>query len=89
LTAQLDATAAGLSPDQALVLVVQRGRLTLRCGLDLPELPALTAALALFDVALRAARSVGDQLAQGPLGDARPGTWGPPSALPAGSEPGP
>jgi hypothetical protein len=88
LASQLEATASWLSAKQSLVLVVQRGRLTLRCALAQPELPSLKAALALFGVALTAARGVGDRIAQGQLGDGRPSTWGPPSALPPGPGPG-
>jgi hypothetical protein len=84
LAAKLATTAAWLPAEHALVLVVQRGRLTLRCALEQPELPAMKAALALFDLALTAARRVGNQIAQGQIGGDRPSTWGPPSALPPG-----
>ena len=84
LAVQLETTASWLPAEHALVLVVQRGRLTLRCVLEQPELPAMKAALALFDVALVAARHVGNQIAKGNIGSERPSTWGPPSALPPG-----
>ena len=84
LAARLESINSWLPADDALVLVVQRGRLTLRCALEHPELPAMKAALALFEAALAAARRVGNELAQGQIGGDRPSTWGPPSALPPG-----
>ena len=87
LVDRLDTSPAWLPAEQALVLVVQRGRLTLRCGLPQPALPALQGALGLLDAALAAARRVGDELAQGRFGDERPSTWGPPSAMPPAEEP--
>lgn len=87
LVQQLDETAAWLAPTPTLLLVVQRGRLALRCALPQPELPALQAALGLFGAALTAARRVGVELAQGSIGGDRPSTWGPPSAMPAADGP--
>lgn len=84
LAAQLENSAAWLPAEHALVLVVQRGRLTLRCVLDRPEPATMKAALALFEVALAAARHAAQQVAQGKIGADRPSTWGPPSALPPG-----
>ena len=82
LVQQLDGTTAWLSPSPALLLVLQRGRLTLRCALAQPEVPALKAARVLFDAALTAARRVGAEITQGSIGGDRPSTWGPPSAMP-------
>jgi hypothetical protein len=81
---QLETTPSWLAAEHALVLVVHRGRLTLRCALAQPELPAMQAALALFEAALAAARRVGNQIAQGRIAADRPSTWGPPSVLPPG-----
>ena len=83
LIQQLDATSAWLGTEQPLLLVLQRGRLTLRCAQAQPELPALQGALGLFGVALAAARRVGEELARGEIGDDRPSSWGAPSRMPA------
>ena len=69
------------------MLVVQRGRLTMRCALPEPGVPALLGALALFGVALAAARRVGEAVARGAVGSERPSTWGTPSAMPALDDP--
>lgn len=82
LIQELDATSSWLSPTPALLLVLQRGRLTLRCALAQPDVPALQAAQGLFGAALTAARRVGVELSQGTIGGDRPSTWGPPSAMP-------
>jgi len=82
LAQQLDASAAWLAADSPLALVLQRGRLTLRCAQAEPALAALQGALGLFAAALAAARRVGDELARGTIGAGRPSTWGPPSAMP-------
>ncbi|MDP1693549.1 MAG: hypothetical protein Q8L49_16650 [Burkholderiaceae bacterium] len=87
LARQLDMSSVWRPADQALVLVVQRGRLTLRCPVPQPELPALQGALGLFGVALNAARRVGTEVVQGRIGGARPGTGGLPSAMPPAEEP--
>jgi hypothetical protein len=47
-----------LQPDDRLVLIVQRGRLTLRHALAEPTIPRIEAAAALFDVALPEAKRV-------------------------------
>ena len=83
LLQQLDASSLWLADDQPLLLVLQRGRLTLRCAQTQPELPALQGALGLFGVALAAARRVGEELARGEIGDDRPSSWGTPSRMPA------
>ncbi|HEY6087327.1 MAG TPA: hypothetical protein VIV84_06280 [Burkholderiaceae bacterium] len=82
LTQQLDATTTWLSSAPALLLVLQRGRLTLRCALAQPEVSALKSARALFDAALSASRRVGAEIAQGSAGGDRPSNWGPRSAMP-------
>ena len=84
LSQQLDASSAWLAVDQPLALVVQRGRLTLRCAQAQPELAALQGALGLFGVAQVAARRVGEELARGEIGNDRPSTWGAPSRMPEG-----
>lgn len=83
LMSQLDASSAWLGAEQPLLLVLQRGRLTLRCAQAQPELPVLQGALGLFGVALAAARRVGEELARGEIGDDRPSSWGAPSRMPA------
>jgi hypothetical protein len=87
LVQQLDASVAWLPPQPTFLLVVQRGRLALRCGMAQPDVAAMQAALGLFEAALTAARRVGAELAQGSIGDGRPSTWGPPSAMPPAEEP--
>ncbi len=82
LSKQLDASSSWLDEEQALVLVVQRGRLTLRCALPQPDLPSLQGALGLFGVALAAARRVGAEVASGAVGGDRASRWGPASAMP-------
>ena len=83
LTEQLGASASWLAADLPLALVMQRGRLTMRCAMPQPHVPALQAALGLFDVALAAARRVGLEVARGTIGRDRPSSWGPASAMPA------
>lgn len=87
LVRQLDGSTAWLAPDPTLLLVVQRGRLTLRCALARPEQSALQAALGLFRAALTAARRVGGEVNRGSIGGDRPSTWGPPSAMAPLEEP--
>ena len=82
LAKQLEASNAWRLESVALVLVVQRGRLTLRCPLAQPELIPIKGALALFGVALTAARRVGSEVMQGSIGGERPSSWGPPSKMP-------
>jgi hypothetical protein len=82
LVQQLDASSVWLGEPQALVLAMQRGRLTLRSPLAEPSVPAIQGALALFDAALTAARRVGEEVTRGGIGGDRPSTWGPPSAMP-------
>jgi hypothetical protein len=83
LAKQLERSSAWLPDYAPLALVMQRGRLTLRCGLEQPEVPALQAALALFGAALAAARRVGDEVRRGAISSNRPSTWAAPSILPA------
>ncbi|MES2960348.1 MAG: hypothetical protein V4792_19330 [Pseudomonadota bacterium] len=87
LTQALDDSAAWLGSDPTLLLVVQRGRLTLRCALAQPESAALQSALGLFSAALVAARRVGAEVNQGSIRGDRPSTWGPPSAMPPAEAP--
>jgi len=88
LAQQLDASSSWLAQEQPLVLVVHRGRLTLRCLQPQPDVKAMQAALRLFNAALVAARRVGDEVARGAIGSERPSTWGAPGAAPA-SDPKP
>ncbi len=82
----LDSASAWLPEPTPLVLVVQRGRLTLRCALARPEVAALRSALALFGAALSAARRVSVEIGQGQIGAGRPTAWAPPSAMPAADD---
>ena len=82
LSQQLDGSLAWLADDQPLVLVVHRGRLTLRCAQAQPLLSALQGALGLFGAARAAAQRVGDEVARGEVDHQRPSTWGAPSAMP-------
>lgn len=79
---QLEASSSWLGADQSMVLLVQRGRLTLRCQQPQVSVAALQAALGLFGVARAAARRVGEEVSQGKIGSERPSTWGAPSAMP-------
>jgi hypothetical protein len=83
LSEQLSGAASWLTDELPLALVMQRGRLTMRCAMPQPQVPALQAALGLFDVALTAARRVGEEVARGTIGRERPSSWGPASAMPA------
>ncbi len=87
LAERLAASQAWLAEEQPLVLLVQRGRLTLRCGLPQPEVAAMQAALGLFDAARTAARRVGEEVLRGAVGSERPSSWGPPSAMAAADAP--
>jgi hypothetical protein len=82
LAQQLEASSSWLAEDQPLVIVVHRGRLTLRCLQTQPDVASMQAALRLFGVALAAARRVGDEVASGKIGSDRPSTWGAASAMP-------
>ena len=82
LVKQLEAASGWLAEPLPLLLMVQRGRLTLRCALAQPEVAALRAALSLFGAALSAAKRVGDEIGKGQIGAGRPTAWGPPSAMP-------
>lgn len=82
LSTALLAAPGWLAPSQPLVITVQRERLSLRCGQPRPEPAAMKAALALFGIALAAARRVGDEVAQGRVGSQLPSSWDAPGALP-------
>lgn len=84
LAEELDRAASWLGEEQPMALVVQRGRLTLRCAMAQPALPAVQGALGLFAVALAAARRVGAELNAGRFSAERPSGWGPPRAMPDG-----
>ena len=81
LAQQLDASSAWLAENQPMLLVVQRGRLTLRLQQAQPELAVLQAALGLYVVALAAARRVAEEVSRGAVGSERPSTWGAPSVM--------
>jgi hypothetical protein len=83
---QLDASNAWQPANQTLIMVAQRGRLTLRCPLSEPALPQLQGAIRLFVVAHTAAKRVAIEVMQGRIGSGQPSTWGPPSATPPADE---
>lgn len=79
------ARAAWLDPARPLVMMVQRGRLTLRTGLADPEVAAIEPWIGLFRVAAREARRHADHWAQAAgTVSTQPSLWGRPSD---GSEP--
>jgi hypothetical protein len=82
LAQQLEASSSWLAEDQPLVIVVHRGRLTLRCLQPQADVQSMQAALRLFGAALAAAQRVGDEVASGRIGSDRPSTWGAASAMP-------
>ncbi len=82
LSEQLEASSSWLADDLPLVLIMQRGRLTMRCAMPQPQVPGLQSALGLFAVALTAARRVGQEVTRGTIGRDRPSSWGPASAMP-------
>jgi hypothetical protein len=82
LAQQLEASSSWLAEDQPLVIVVHRGRLTLRCLQPQADVGSMQAALRLFGAALAAAQRVGDGVASGRIGSDRPSTWGAASAMP-------
>ena len=87
LAQQLEASSTWLAEGQPLLLVVHRGRLTLRMQQPQPTLAVLQAALGLYGVALTGARRVAQEVARGAVGSERPSTWGAPSALPPADTP--
>lgn len=71
------ARSAWLNPAQPLVMMVQRGRLTLRTGLPEPDVAAIEPWLGLFSVAAREARRHADHWAQAAGGSStQPSLWG-------------
>lgn len=86
LSAALEKTSATwLHAGEPLVLTVQRGRLTLRTACATPDLERMQAMVALFEIALREARRVGEQWQADGSGDpsTHPSLWSR-SALDAG-----
>jgi hypothetical protein len=77
LSAQLiEARKTWLQADDALALVVQRGRLTLRFALPQPSAERVTAAMQLYEVALQSARRVAEQWGNGSGGPStHPSLW--------------
>lgn len=76
LSAQLQqARSTWLAPEDPLALVLQRGRLTLRCSLPQPDAARLTAAATLFDVALREARRVAQACGENGVASTQPAMW--------------
>lgn len=77
-------TAKGLDPVTPFVLMIGRGRLTLRTAQTEPDARDLEAWLRLFETAMREARRVGDQMAEarGHAPSTQPSMWSASSQLP-------
>lgn len=78
LATALEKTAAlWLRAGEPLVLVVQRGRLTLRCAMAKPDVERMQAMVALFEVALRELKRVNEhwQLHGGSDPSTQPSLW--------------
>lgn len=75
-TQLVDASKTWLRPEDALALVVQRGRLTLRFSMPQPSVERVTAVMQLFEVALQSARRVGELWGNGSGGPStHPSLW--------------
>jgi hypothetical protein len=76
LAAQLQqARSSWLAPEDPLALVLQRGRLTLRLSMPHPDADRLSAAVALFEVALKEARRVVQAAHDNALASTQPAMW--------------
>jgi hypothetical protein len=73
--------ATNLGPNTPFVLMIGRGRLTLRTGLESPDVPDLEAWIRLFEVAMRESRRVGQNNADPSVPSTQPSMWSA-SALP-------
>ena len=67
--------AAPLAAGHPLVLMIARGRLTLRTALEAPELPDLQRWLRLFETASREARRTANQVADASAPSTQPSLW--------------
>lgn len=76
LTVQLqEARGSWLGPEDPFVLILQRGRLTLRLALPEPTTERLTQVAVLFDTALLEARRVARSFAENALASTEPSQW--------------
>ncbi len=76
LGAQLQqARASWLAPEDPMALILQRSRLTLRISLRQPDAASLTAAVALFEVALREAKRVIQHFNENGIASTQPFMW--------------
>jgi hypothetical protein len=73
--AQLKRVQDWLPPGAPFTLTVQRGRVTLRAGLQDPTAEQMSAALALLEQAHASALRVGQAIAAGEVGDDLPTAW--------------
>jgi hypothetical protein len=83
LAEQLLAAQAWLAPQQALALVVQRGRFVLRLSASAPTPVLMQSVIDLAGVAAAAAQRVATEVIRGGVGSERPSSWGAPSAMPS------
>ncbi len=67
--------AAALPPAQPVVLMVSRGRLSLRTALDQPDAAALERWTRLFEVAVREARRAAAEVLDGGVSSTQPSLW--------------
>jgi hypothetical protein len=76
LTLQLQQARSGwLAPEDPFVLIAHRGRLTLRTQCAEPDLQRLTAALSLFQVALREALRIAELWTDQSMASTQPSLW--------------
>jgi hypothetical protein len=87
LSASLRAT--NLGPATPLVVMIGRGRLTLRTGLDAPDVPDLEAWIRLFEVAMREARRVAQSYSDPGAPSTQPSMWSASALAPDDPEPPP
>jgi hypothetical protein len=73
-----EAAGSWLAPETPLVLIVQRGRLTLRTAMPAPDIQRFNDVVGLFEVALREARRAAEQWEGGPASEqsTQPSLWG-------------
>jgi hypothetical protein len=71
------ARSSWLAPEDPLALVLHRGRLTMRLALAEPDGARLSAALALFEVALAEGRRVVQTFSESGVASTQPVMWGP------------
>jgi hypothetical protein len=70
------ARSSWLAPEDPLALVLHRGRLTMRLAVEQPDAAILSAALALFEVALREGRRATQAFGESGVASTQPVAWG-------------